>query len=108
QLPMGPYNFRRPTGLYNAMVLPLTPFAIRGVIWYQGERNAPRAYQYRSLFPAMISDWRNAWGQGDFPFLFVQLAPFNKPVSTPGESLWAELREAQLLTTRTASNTAMA
>src|SRR5262249_41351732 len=62
-----------PTTLYNGMIAPLIPFAIKGAIWYQGESNAGRAYEYRTLFPAMIEDWRKSWGQGDFPFLFVQL-----------------------------------
>lgn len=107
-LPMGPFNFRRPSGLYRGMVLPLVPYAIRGVIWYQGERNSPRAHQYRTLFPALIADWRKIWQQGDFPFLFVQLAPFGVPPREPHESKWAELREAQLLTSQTVPRTAMA
>jgi sialate O-acetylesterase len=94
--------------LYNGMIAPLIPYAIRGAIWYQGESNAGRAYQYRTLFPTMIEDWRKNWKQGDFPFLFVQLAPFQKIVKEPEESAWAELREAQLLTTKTLANTAMA
>ena len=101
-------NMRRPSALYNAMIHPLVPLAIEGAIWYQGESNASRAYEYRTLFPTMIRNWREVWGRGDFPFLFVQLAPFRKIVSEPVESDWAELREAQLLTTRTVSNTAMA
>jgi len=95
--PPGPHDPNRPAGLWNAMVAPLVPFAIRGVIWYQGEANAGRAEQYASLFPALIRDWRAAWGQGDFPFLYVQLAGFRPPVADPGESEWAELREAQRL-----------
>ncbi|ADV62558.1 Sialate O-acetylesterase [Isosphaera pallida ATCC 43644] len=97
-----------PGVLYNAMIAPLVPYAIRGVIWYQGESNAGRAYEYRTLFPAMIHDWRAAWGQGDFPFLFVQLAPFKKIVESPQESDWAELREAQALTAKIVPQTAMA
>ena len=62
--------------LYNGMIHPLVPFGIRGAIWYQGESNVSRAVQYRKLFPAMITDWRKRFGQGDFPFLYVQLAPF--------------------------------
>jgi len=97
-----------PSGqLWNAMVVPLTKFPIRGVIWYQGEANAPRAWQYRTLLPTMIKCWRDAWGQGDFPFLIVQLAPFanGQPVAKePIESTWAELREAQLLTSQTLPN----
>jgi sialate O-acetylesterase len=87
-----------PAWVYNAMIAPIVPFAIRGVIWYQGESNSGRAYQYRKLFPAIIRDWRNAWGRGDFPFLFVQLPNFGGSASEPGESIWAELREAQLMT----------
>jgi sialate O-acetylesterase len=101
-------NKNAPTGLFNAMIHPLAPFAIKGVIWYQGESNAPRAWQYRTLFPAMIADWRKLWNQGDFPFLFVQLAPFRDIVEQPGESNWAELREAQLYTAQTVPNTFMA
>ncbi len=99
--PWGPMGFdhpHRPASLYNAMIAPLVPYAIQGAIWYQGESNAGRAYQYRELFPAMIEDWRAAWNQGDFPFLFVQLANFLERKPEPGESAWAELREAQLMT----------
>ncbi|MBM3458243.1 MAG: sialate O-acetylesterase, partial [Armatimonadetes bacterium] len=99
---------QRPCGLYNAMIAPLIPYAIRGAIWYQGESNAGRAWEYRTLFPAMIKNWRDDWGQGDFPFLFVQLAPFMRIVQEPGESNWAELREAQLYTAQTVPNTAQA
>ncbi len=87
-----------PAQLYNGMIAPLIPCAIRGAIWYQGESNASRAAQYRRLFPAMIANWREDWGQGDFPFLFVQLANFQARQEEPGESAWAELREAQLMT----------
>ncbi len=96
-----------PTVLYNAMIAPLVPYGIKGAIWYQGESNVNRAHQYRALFPAMINDWRSAWGQGDFPFLYVQLANFLQPVEEPAESEWAELREAQDLTLAT-PNTGMA
>lgn len=85
----------RPANLYNSKVAPLIPFAIRGAIWYQGESNAGRAEQYQDLFPLMIESWREAWGQGDFPFYWVQLADFQAEQPTPGESAWAELREAQ-------------
>ncbi len=85
-----------PGVLYNGMIAAVVPYTIRGVIWYQGESNASRAYQYRNLFPALIRDWRTAWGQKEpFPFLFVQLANFKAPQPQPGESEWAELREAQ-------------
>jgi len=82
-----------PAALYNGMIAPLTPFAIRGVIWYQGESNSgpDRAPLYARLFQTMIRDWRNAWGEGDFPFLFVQIANWN---TEPGE-LWPEVRNAQ-------------
>ncbi len=102
-------NPNAPSVLYNAMIAPLIPYTIKGVIWYQGESNAGRAYHYRTLFPAMIKNWRTDWKQGDFPFLFVQLAPFrpNVPANTP-EVAWAELRDAQLHTSLTVPNTAMA
>ncbi len=96
--PMGPDNQNSPSGLYNAMLAPIIPYGIAGAIWYQGESNASRAYQYRGLFPAMIKCWRDSWRQGDFPFLFVQLANFMKVVDEPTESEWAELREAQSMT----------
>jgi sialate O-acetylesterase len=89
-----------PSSLYNGMIAPLLPYAIRGVIWYQGEANVGREKQYRTLFPTMISDWRRAWGEGDFPFLFVQIAPH--------KDMTPEIREAQLLTSQHTSNTAMA
>jgi sialate O-acetylesterase len=82
--------------LYNAMINPLIPFAISGVIWYQGETNAERAYQYRRAFPLMINDWRNRWRE-DFPFLFVQLASFGSMQGSDKGSDWAELREAQTM-----------
>jgi sialate O-acetylesterase len=85
----------RPAGLFNAMIMPLTPYAIGGIIWYQGESNADRPLQYRKLFPAMIRDWRGAWGEGDLSFLFVQLA--NWGIYSP-QANWPELREAQLMT----------
>lgn len=87
----------RPTVLYNGMINPLLPYGMRGVIWYQGEGNADRAMQYRKLFKALINDWRDAWGQGDFPFLFVQLANFMKRHNTPTDETWAHLREAQTM-----------
>ncbi len=87
-----------PTLLSNAMIEPLIPYAIRGAIWYQGEANVNQAYRYRTLFPMMITDWRQRWGQGDFPFLFVQLAAFMERAAQPDEHAWAELREAQFQT----------
>lgn len=90
--------FSTPAVLYNANIAPLTPMRIKGVIWYQGEGNADRAYEYRELFPAMIKDWRKQWQQGDFPFLFVQLANYGEESAEPQDSNWAELREAQAMT----------
>jgi sialate O-acetylesterase len=89
----------RPACLYNAMIAPLQPFALAGVIWYQGEANAGRAAEYQKLFPAMIRGWRAAWGQGAFPFLFVQIAPYHE--------MNPEIREAQLLSWQRVTNTAM-
>ena len=88
-----------PSLLYNSMLHPLIPFAIKGAIWYQGETNAGRAYEYRKTFRLMITDWRRQWQQGDFPFYFVQLSSWNanNGNSTKG-STWAELREAQAMT----------
>jgi sialate O-acetylesterase len=88
------------TVLYNGMIAPVLPFAIKGAIWYQGESNADRAQQYRRLLPAMISDWRRRFGVGDFPFYIVQLAAFQPTYPQPRESAWAELREAQALTAK--------
>lgn len=106
--PPGPANQNSPTVLYNAMLAPLFPYAIRGAVWYQGESNAGRAQQYRALFPAMIRDWRAAWGVGDFPFYFVQLANWKARPQDSIDSEWAELREAQLFTMRSVRNTGMA
>jgi sialate O-acetylesterase len=93
----GPNSF--PTLLYNAMLSPLIPYGIKGAIWYQGETNAGRAFQYRKAFPLMINDWRQHWGEGDFPFYFVQLASFNAGNGNSEHgSTWAELREAQSMT----------
>lgn len=99
-----------PANLYNAMIAPLLPLSIKGAIWYQGESNVPRAAQYRRLFPAMIANWRKDFAQGDFPFYFVQLAPFSysrgNPTADPTPC--AELWESQLVTLRTVPNTGMA
>ncbi|HKQ75697.1 MAG TPA: sialate O-acetylesterase [Blastocatellia bacterium] len=105
--PRAPGKPWMPSGLYNGMLAPLAPYGIRGAIWYQGESNAGRAYQYRRLFPTMITNWRALWGQGDFPFLFVQLAAFGPNSPKLGESDWAELREAQLMTLSALPKTGM-
>jgi len=88
-----------PASLNNAMVQPLVPYALRGVIWYQGENNVERAEQYRVLLPSLIRDWRLAWGQGDLHFGIVQLAGYGAHPVEPGASAWAEVREAQSLVT---------
>jgi sialate O-acetylesterase len=87
----------QPSLLYNAMIHPIIRFALKGVIWYQGENNANNASAYQTLFPAMITDWRSKWKQ-EFPFYWVQLANYMKPDDEPEESAWAELREAQTMT----------
>ncbi len=89
--PQGPGSPNTPAGLYNAMIAPLTPYAIRGVLWYQGEANGTvkESFLYRRLFTSMIESWRQAWGQGEFPFYFVQLANFRT------NGWWALLRESQ-------------
>jgi sialate O-acetylesterase len=97
-----------PSVLYNGMIAPLQPFGIKGVIWYQGENNAGRAYQYRTLLPSLISDWRSHWGEGAFPFFIVQLANWQVPPSSPGDDAWAELREAQFLTAQRTQNSGIA
>lgn len=101
-------NPNSPSVLYNAMIAPLIPYGIKGAIWYQGESNAGAAYAYRKLFPVMIQNWRNDWKRGDFPFFFVQLAPWQAIVNEPQESAWAELREAQLMTAQHLPRTGMA
>ncbi len=106
---LGPNDF--PTLLFNGMIHPLIPYAIKGVIWYQGESNANiinDAIRYRELFPLLIRDWRMHWNQGDFPFLFVQLANYKEPLSTPRDEAWAFLRESQSITAETVPNTGMA
>jgi len=98
----------RPSYLYNSMIAPLVPYGIRGAIWYQGESNARRAYQYRELLSAMIKNWRDVWGEGDFPFLIVQLAPFGREDPKRPDPSWAELRESQVQVTQTVPKTGIA
>ena len=96
------------TVLYNGMIAPLIPFGIKGAIWYQGESNAGRAAQYRALLATLIEDWRNRFEVGPFPFFVVQLANFMAAHPQPGESAWAELREAQVLGAQRAGNAGFA
>jgi sialate O-acetylesterase len=95
----------RPANIYNGVLKPTIGYGIRGAIWYQGESNASRAYQYRDLFPLMIQSWRNEWSIGEFPFYWVQLADFMAEKSEPVDSSWAELREAQTMTMSKLPNT---
>jgi sialate O-acetylesterase len=97
--PVNPYYSGTCGGLFNGMIAPLIPYAIKGVVWYQGESNSSSAKRYQTLFPAMIADWRRQWGIGDFPFLFVQVAPYR--------TVSPEIRESQLLSWKNTTNTAM-
>lgn len=97
--PANPVNAWTPSGLYNAMIAPLLNYTIQGAIWYQGESNAGRAYQYQTLFPAMIKNWRADWNLGDFPFYFVQIAPYKGQIP--------EIREAQLIAFKNVPNCGM-
>jgi sialate O-acetylesterase len=99
---------QRPANIYNGVLKSHLGYGIQGVIWYQGEANASRAYQYRDLFPMMIQNWRDEWGEGDFPFYWVQLADFMAEKEEPSESEWAELREAQTMTLDKLSNVGQA
>jgi sialate O-acetylesterase len=90
-------NANTASALYNGMIQPLLNYRARGAVWYQGESNAGRAYKYRTLFPGMIESWRTEWNNPDLAFFWVQLAPFGAVQKMPGESDWAELREAQTM-----------
>lgn len=98
-----------PSVLYEGMLVPIAPLSITGAIWYQGEQNSPRGYQYRKLLPAMIADWRSLFGQGDFPFYIVSLPAFDKrsPDPVTGDE-WAETRESQAITAAIAPNSCLA
>ena len=98
----------QPITLYNAMIHPLIPYTIKGAAWYQGESNGGRPGDYRRLLTALIKDWRGRWQQGDFPFLIVQLANYMEIVKEPGESGWANLREAQQQVTKDLPNVGLA
>ena len=97
-----------PAVLFEGMIEPVAPLSIRGAIWYQGEANFERAHQYRTLLPALIGDWRQLFGQGDFPFYIVSLPAFMHHRDEPGDDAWAELREAQALTAATVKNSGLA
>ena len=108
-MPLGFENWPvMPSVLYQGMIQPVAPLAITGAIWYQGEANTAHAYQYRKLLPAMIGDWRNVFGQGDFPFYIVSLPAFMQRRSVPGDDSWSELRESEALTAKTVKNAALA
>lgn len=96
---------QRPANIYNGVLHPTIGYGIKGAIWYQGESNASRAYQYRDLFPLMIKNWRDEFALGDFPFYWVQLADFRAEKDAPADSDWAELREAQTMTMSKLPNT---
>lgn len=109
-LPVKPYlaqGQNRPAAIYNAMIAPLIDYKIKGVIWYQGESNAERAFQYQKLFPLLINDWRDKFKDKNLPFLFVQLANYKQQKQQPDNSDWAELREAQFMALKL-PNTGMA
>jgi sialate O-acetylesterase len=97
-LPSQTFFQYQPMGLFNGIVAPLLPYRIKGVIWYQGEANASKPAEYYPLFTTLINNWRQKWGQGNFPFLYVQLANYLAVHDQPTESNWALLREAQLKT----------
>ena len=97
-----------PSALFNAMINPLIPYAMRGAIWYQGESNTSRPLEYRKLLPLLISDWRARWGEGNFPFYIVQLANYGTVQPEPSESNWALLREAQAMTAANVPNSGLA
>lgn len=101
-------NYKTITSMYNGMIAPLVPFAIKGALWYQGEANGPRWLQYRRLLPTLIADWRERFGVGDFPFLIVSLANYNPLQKNPIEPGWAEIRESQWRTARKVPNTGLA
>jgi sialate O-acetylesterase len=108
-MPIAPENLdSMPAVLYNGMIAPMIPLSITGAIWYQGESNSERAFQYRTLLPALIADWRKQFGQGDFPFYIVSLPGYMHHRDTPGDDSWAELREAQILTAKTVPHTCVA
>ncbi|SPE27807.1 putative glycosyl hydrolase [Candidatus Sulfotelmatomonas gaucii] len=109
-LPIGYQNWPvMPTVLYEGMLKPVAPLSIAGVLWYQGEENSTRAYEYRKVLPAMIADWRNLFGQGNFPFYIVSLPRFKQRSATPVDGdEWAETRESQAITAASVPNSCLA
>ncbi|MBV8456884.1 MAG: hypothetical protein JO122_09750 [Acetobacteraceae bacterium] len=97
-----------PSVLYEGMLAPIAPLSITGAIWYQGEQNSDRGYQYRKILPVMIADWRSLFGQGDFPFYIVSLPAFKHRSPTPVDDAWAETRESQALTATSVPNSCLA
>jgi sialate O-acetylesterase len=97
-----------PTTLYNGMIAPIAPLAVRGAIWYQGETNSGRGEQYQRLLPALIADWRRMFGGQEIPFYIVSLAAFQPRKSEPGDDFWAELREAQAMTAKNVKRSGLA
>ncbi|MDD5350641.1 MAG: sialate O-acetylesterase [Chthoniobacteraceae bacterium] len=106
--PFGPNEGPTASALFNGMIAGATPFPIKGAIWYQGEANAWEGARYRRLLPAMITAWREAWNEKDFPFYIVQLASYMAPRTEPGDSKWAELRDAQRVIAETLPHTGLA
>ncbi len=109
--PKRPDNPKRPAAFYNGMIAPIHAYPIKGAVWYQGEANAhsyDRAIEYRSLLPDMIQGWRERWGVGDFPFFWVQLAPFRKVSDTPQDTVWSWIRETMDKIQNTVPNGGMA
>ena len=108
-LPIGYENWPvMPSVLYEGMLAPIAPLSITGALWYQGEQNSERGFQYRRILPAMIADWRNLFGQGDFPFYIVSLPAFRERSATPTDDTWAETRESQALTAASVRNSCLA
>jgi len=105
--PAGPLSLERPSGLYYGEISPVAPYRLGGVLWYQGEQNVGRAFQYRKLLPALIADWRSLWTQADLPFVIIQLPNFGKPESQPRSNNFAELREGQALAAANVPNAAL-
>ena len=108
-MPIGFENWPvMPSVLYEGMLAPVAPLSITGALWYQGEQNSDRGFQYRRLLPVMIADWRNLFGQGDFPFYIVSLPAFQHRSATPVDDTWAETRESQALAAASVRNSCLA